>query len=297
MTNPTRITLDIGGPVSVLDHGGEGPLVVCVHGLEGSAYNWSLVAPTIARTHRVIAPDLSGFGYTAPGDRGSTVEANRDLVRSVIEHFGRDAILVGNSMGGLISILTAVDYPRLVRGLVLVNPAAPVSAWHRIRPSAAARLALPLIPLLAKPTIDGFRSSQTVDEAAEEALSFVCADSSSIDPTVPEHAREVIEYRRSTDWATDSLIEAMRSIAPHVISRSRYARLIHRISQPTLLIHGTQDRLVQVQTARWMATQRPDWTTAIFEDIGHVPMYEDPKGFLAVLNAWESASLPSAASM
>ena len=106
-----RHTIDIGGPVSVLDYGGDGPLIVCVHGLEGSAYNWSLIAPTLARTHRVVAPDLSGFGFTPPLEGETTVERNAVLVKDVIEHYGDNAIVIGNSMGGLVSILTSELYP------------------------------------------------------------------------------------------------------------------------------------------------------------------------------------------
>ena len=75
-----RKTIDARGEVSVLDYRGDGPLIVCVHGLEGSAFNWNLIGPELARDHRVVAPDLSGFGYTPPLDRGASVEANAELV-------------------------------------------------------------------------------------------------------------------------------------------------------------------------------------------------------------------------
>ncbi len=112
-----RVTIDTGGELSVLDHGGSGRLVVCVHGLEGSAYNWNLIGPPLAEDHHVVAPDLSGFGYSLPLDRGASVEANADVVADVIEHFGDRALLIGNSMGGLISMLVAMHRPHLVEGL------------------------------------------------------------------------------------------------------------------------------------------------------------------------------------
>ncbi len=55
-----------------------------------AAYNWNLVAPHLAETHRVVAPDLSGFGYTDPIDDDSTVERNAQLVADVIDYYGRE---------------------------------------------------------------------------------------------------------------------------------------------------------------------------------------------------------------
>lgn len=284
-----RITIDSDGAVSILDHGGKGPLIVGVHGLEGSAYNWSLIAPELIRNHRVVAPDLSGFGYTAPLGRGSTVEANAKLVADVITHFGDRAILIGNSMGGLISLLVAETYPDLVTGLILIDPAAPVTNWLSIRPAAAARLAVPLLPGAGPRLVDLYRATQSAEEGVTDALAFVASDADALDPEVWDHALEIAKLRRSQPWSTDALVEAVRSIAPYVLRRSRFATVLHRATQPTLLVHGTEDRLIQVETARWMARQRPDWTHAIFEGIGHVPMLEAPERLLAVIAAWEQA--------
>src|SRR5688572_27076484 len=99
-----RVTLDVHGPVNVADFGGEGPPMVLVHGLGGSHVNWVRLGPLLAERARVLAPDLPGFGYTPPKGRSVTVQANAQwLDRFIAEVIGRPAILVGNSMGGLIS--------------------------------------------------------------------------------------------------------------------------------------------------------------------------------------------------
>ncbi|MGI9665945.1 MAG: alpha/beta fold hydrolase [Acidimicrobiia bacterium] len=289
-----RFTIDVDGPVSIVDHGGEGPLIVCVHGLEGSAYNWNLIAPELTKTHRVVAPDLSGFGYTPPVDRGSAVEVNADLVAGVIKHFGDRAIVIGNSMGGLISILAATRHPDLVAGLVLVNPAAPVTNWFSVRPAAVARLSTPIIPVVGGRAIDAYRATQTPEQSVDEGLAFVCAEPDKVDPRVREFGLEVSRLRRTQDWPTAALVEAMNSIAPYVLWKRRFAKLLHQVSQPTLLIHGTEDALVQVASAQWMARERPDWTAAFFDGVGHVPMMETPEKVLEVFNAWENATFATA---
>ncbi|MFV1970020.1 MAG: alpha/beta fold hydrolase [Acidimicrobiia bacterium] len=286
-----RYTIDLGGPVSILDYGGDGPLIVCVHGLEGSAYNWSLIAPTLVKTHRVVAPDLSGFGFTSPLEGGATVERNAELVRDVIDYYGGNAIVFGNSMGGLISILVSELYPDRVNSLVLIDPATPVFSWTAINFQAAARLSVPLVPWLGGRLIDTFRDRFTVDEGVAEALTFVSEHPESLDSEVWEHATEIAALRRTQPWATSALVEAMNSIAPYVLKKSRFAELIHRVTQPTLLIHGTEDRLVRPQAARWIGTQRPDWTVVLFEDVGHVAMLEAPQRVLEVFETWETATL------
>jgi pimeloyl-ACP methyl ester carboxylesterase len=290
-----RVSVLSDGPVSVLDHGGEGPLIVCVHGLEGSAYNWNLIAPHLVQRHRVVAPDLSGFGYTPPLKRGSTVDVNVEVVADVIRHFGTDALVIGNSMGGLITALLADRHPDLVRATVLVDPAAPVSMWTRVRPSAAARLSTPLIPWVGEKLIDVYRSTQSAEDGMREAFEFVYADTAALDPSVWEAGLEIAHLRRTQPWATNALVEAVQSIAPYVVRKSRFATVLHRVAQPTLLVHGTEDRLIQPATARWIARERPDWTTALFEGVGHVPMVEAPDRFLEVFDAWESSISASAA--
>jgi pimeloyl-ACP methyl ester carboxylesterase len=119
-------TVDLGGPVHYVDFGGPAgaPRVVLVHGLGGSHLNWCLLAPRLAQVLRVLAVDLVGFGLTRPEGRAATVHANVALLdRFVAEVAGAPAILVGNSMGGMISILEAAAQPRAVAALALLDPA------------------------------------------------------------------------------------------------------------------------------------------------------------------------------
>lgn len=284
-----RTTIDAGGKVSVLDHGGSGPLIVCVHGLEGSAYNWDLIAPDLVDRYRVVAPDLSGFGYTEPLDDDTTVERNARLVADVIDYYGGEALLIGNSMGALVSMLTARLHPEKVTGLVLIDPAAPVASWLSIDLGAAARLSVPLIPLAGKRLINAYRRTVAVEDGVRQALEFVAADASRLDDSVWQNATEIAALRRAQPWSTDALISATHSIAPYVLRRKRFSKLIHSVTQPTLIVHGTNDAVVRASSASWIAEQRPDWTVAFFQGLGHVPMLEDPSRFLAVFNSWASS--------
>src|ERR1700736_968246 len=101
-------TVDLDGPVHYLDYGGEGTPLLMVHGLGGNALNWMAVGPQMANDYHAIAIDLAGFGRTPLFHRSASVGANANLVHSFIEQvIGEPVLLMGNSMGGHISILEA----------------------------------------------------------------------------------------------------------------------------------------------------------------------------------------------
>ena len=89
--------VDLDGPVHYLDYGGPAgaSVIVAVHGLEGSAVNWSALAPLLTDRYRVLAPDLAGHGFTRSAGRGVDVSSNRVLLHRFIEavagHSGRVA--------------------------------------------------------------------------------------------------------------------------------------------------------------------------------------------------------------
>src|ERR1043166_8098091 len=120
---------DLDGPVHYLGFGGpsDGPVVVCVHGLGGSAVNWSALAPLLTNRFRVLAPDLAGHGLTESAGRGTSVAANRELLHRFIGQLAPGpVILMGNSMGGMIALLEAGAAPDAVAGLILLDPALPL---------------------------------------------------------------------------------------------------------------------------------------------------------------------------
>ena len=94
-----------------VDFGGSGRPVLMVHGLGGNALNWMAVGPAIAETRRALAIDLAGFGQTPLFGRAATVGANVALVHDFIDGVvGEPVMLMGNSMGGYISVVEAAAH-------------------------------------------------------------------------------------------------------------------------------------------------------------------------------------------
>eukprot|EP00884_Botryococcus_braunii_P018020 jgi/Botrbrau1/4901/Bobra.118_1s0015.1 len=107
--------------------GTQGPPVVLVHGFGASAYHWRYNVPALAANHRVFAVDLLGFGWSdKPLISGyADYSVWQDQLASFIQEVvgGEPVVLVGNSLGGYNSLATAVKYPQLVKGVVLLNGA------------------------------------------------------------------------------------------------------------------------------------------------------------------------------
>ena len=98
-------------------------VVVLVHGLAVSSLYMTPLLAHLVEDHRVLAPDLPGFGYTDGPWRGMRVEELADWLGAFIERMGLDApLLVGNSMGCQTAVDLAVRRPELTRGVVLQGP-------------------------------------------------------------------------------------------------------------------------------------------------------------------------------
>ena len=103
------------------------PPIVFVHGLGGSHLNWCLLGPELAAGRRAVALDLYGFGLTPGTRRTATVPANTRLLdRFITGVIGPPVVLVGNSMGGMISVLETVANPPAIAAVVLIDPALPL---------------------------------------------------------------------------------------------------------------------------------------------------------------------------
>src|SRR5579859_4937364 len=102
---------------------GSGPPVVLVHGLGGAAPNWRLIAPDLARDHRVLIPELPGHGGS-DALHAATLDPFADAVLAVLDAEGAvPAAWVGHSLGGIVGLRAALRRPDAVRGVVLAAAA------------------------------------------------------------------------------------------------------------------------------------------------------------------------------
>ncbi|MBK9741191.1 MAG: alpha/beta hydrolase [Actinobacteria bacterium] len=286
---PESRWVDIDGPVHYVDHGGpaDAPLLVCIHGLGGSLVNWAALAPLLQPRCRVMALDLAGFGHTQGGARSTSVHANQRLLDGFLRQVaGTPAILVGNSMGGLISILQAHDSPGSVAGLVLIDPALPVGPLARPDPRVVATFAALAIPAVGRRLLALRRSTSSAEEAANDILRLCCADASRVPEHVVEQHIEVAAQRRDYGDVDAELLSAARSLLWVLADRARYGAMQRAITAPVLLLHGDRDRLVPIASARATAKSNPSWRFEVAEGVGHVPQLEVPEWTAERILAW-----------
>ncbi len=267
------------------------PPIVFVHGLGGSHLNWCAVGPHLAAGRRAVALDLHGFGLT-PGLRAnSTVRANARLVdRFITEIVGTPVILVGNSMGGLISVLETAAHPELVKGLVLIDPALPLPPqkpdWQ-----VSSQFLLYTLPGLGPLTVARFIARVSPEAAVQQLVQLCFADPSRADPEMIKAEVALSTRRHPATPAQASararvFLAAARSLLRVLARRGSYQRMMAGIDVPVLLIGGEADRLVPVAAMRHTAARNPRWESVIFAGVGHVPQLEVPDAVTAAIRDW-----------
>src|ERR1700736_303522 len=259
-----------------------------VHGLGGSALNWMAVGPELAERYHAIAIELAGFGQTPLYQRSATVMANAKLLHDFIEKvIGAPVSLMGNSMGGHIAIIEAADHPRWVTELILVDPAVgiPVRRQHPVMLGLVAAIS---IPGLAEAFFERRLQVLGPERLVQQTLALVCADPSRVDPKVVEaHVQLTRERSRLAGQNSRAFLQASRSIGLRMADPRFWTR-VKRVRAPTLIVHGSLDRLIPVAAARELARRRPDWTLEVLDGVGHVPMMETPERFMSALDAWST---------
>ncbi len=288
--------VDVDGPVHYLDFGGEGDPVVMVHGLGGNALNWMDVGPGLAERHHAVALDLAGFGETPLFDRSAAVGANAALVTKFIEKlFNEPVTLIGNSMGGHITVLVAADRPELVKRAILVDPAIPGVHVRRPEPALLAVMATLSVPGLAETVLDRRLRSVGAEQLVRQTLALVVADPSRLsDQIVDAHMKLTREREQLGSQNNRAFIQATRSIGLRMAD-PRFWQRARKVKAPTMVIHGELDRVIPVAAARELVHRVPGWRLKVIEGVGHVPMMEVPALFLRVVNDYITDTIPATA--
>jgi pimeloyl-ACP methyl ester carboxylesterase len=276
-----RVTID-GAMLHVRDTPATSVLAepaVYVHGLGGSSQNFTDVAGLLADRFDGQAVDLPGFGYSDPSPRYS-IPAFADKLIKYLEHHDRGPVhLVGNSLGGSISVRVAALRPELVRTLTLISPAMPFLDPRRTAQG-------PVLPLLALPLADRLLAKGmarlTVEEMADEVLTACFGDVTKASPQRRAEAIEEIRLRYTVAHYPKAYLGTLRGLVSNFVraylpgANSQW-RLAARITAPTLVIGGLTDRLVDPRVPAQVAKAIPDSRLLILPGVGHVAQMEVPR--------------------
>jgi pimeloyl-ACP methyl ester carboxylesterase len=265
-----------------------------VHGLGGSLVNWAAVAPLLTGTCRVLALDLIGFGHTQAGGHSTSVSANQHmLARFLSEVAGGPVILVGNSMGGLITILQAAQHPESLTGAVLIDPALPVKVGSQPDALISASFGMYAVPHLGRAMLRARRRVRSPEQLAKDILRLCCVDPGRVPDEVLAQLLEMARTRAGYPDIDAQFLVAARSLMGILARRKSYLATMAAIRVPVLLLHGEKDRLVTVGASRAAAAANPSWRFEVAPDVGHVPQLEVPEWTAERILEWLAADVPA----
>ncbi len=272
LADPDSRFVEINGLTVHYKEVGQGePTLILLHGFGASLFSWREVMEPLAQMgHRVIAFDRPAFGLTErpvtweadawAGDSPYSPAAQVDLTMGLMDKLGVErAILVGNSAGGTVSMLTAQAHPERVQGLILLDPAVYAGSgspsWVRslLNTPQMKRIG----PLIAR-RIQGW------------GLDFAQAawhDPSKITPQIWDGYTKPLQAD-NWDRGLWNLTAASRA--------SGLAESLDDFTLPVLVITGDDDRIVPTEQSVRLAGELPNATLLVIPACGHVPHEECP---------------------
>jgi pimeloyl-ACP methyl ester carboxylesterase len=244
--------------------GDGGTPIVFLHALSLNRYAWTHQAFAFARTHRIVVLDHRGHGLSDKPASGYSVGEMALDVRAVLDHAGiDDAVLVGNSAGGMIAVQVAVDAPKRVRALILV--------------SCATNLA-PHIPA---------EVLQAYDARFEAAFDYMTqgATSARTKRERPEVAAFLADvYRARGNFSRNVFLSCIRD--PDGVFNWHLGERLGDVLQPALVVAGQEDHAVPLAAVRLLAERLPNATLKVVPDVGHYYALERPSDFNDDLRAF-----------
>ena len=257
----------LGDQLVHVEQAGQGEPVVLLHGFGASTYSWRKVIPALSASHRVVAIDLNGFGYTErPKDRAAyTREGQAALILGIMDALGIDrAHVAGHSYGGGLSLLLATIHPERFRTLVLVDSSAPT--YPDDRRSRAASL---------RPLANFYVREVALRPAmVRRSLEASFFDESQITPELVKAYRDRLRIEGAED-AFYGLTVPRRVPGPRVA--------LDQIRVPTLAVWGAEDQLISLASGRRSVARIPGSEFVVIENCGHMPMEEKPEELLKAL--------------
>jgi len=272
---PSERFVEVDGRQVYVEQQGAGEVVVLLHGFGESSYSWRKVMPELARSFRVVAPDLNGFGWTErPRDPQSyTREGQERLVLGVLRALGvTRAQFVGHSYGGSLTLFVASRHPDLVRTMVLIDSAAPTYSDDRRSRLASIR---PLDSLL-------LRLALTPRHIRSSLLASVY-DPALVTPEMVHAYLERLQVHGEDDAYYGLTARLRRPEAAGGASPAAADVALETLALPALVVWGAEDRLIRVEAGRRAARQLPAGEFAAIPRCGHLPMEERPAELLGLM--------------
>lgn len=261
----------------------DAPPVVLVHGLSATNASMLPMIPPLAKSYRVLAPDLPGHGGTqaTPQQHGAAY-LGRWLAAFLRETCDRPAILIGNSLGGRTALQAALDAPDAVRGLVLLCPAV---AFRKLRQL------VPFVRLVPDQVVSlPLRVPRTL---AMRGLRNLFSDPARLPQTWYDSAIDEFERVLGTRANRLATFSALRHIyLDEPFGDNGFWDRLPGLQPPALFLWGDRDVLVPAGFGRFVTEALPNAQSVVLPDCGHVPQFEHPELTLRYTTEFIESLLP-----
>jgi len=275
--------VDLHGHRAVYRVAGSGPTVVLIHGMINSSRHWEEVAMRLARTHRVIAPDLIGHGDSATPRGDYSLGAHAASIRDLLATIGVErATIVGHSLGGGVAMQFFYQFPQRTERLVLVSSGGLGREVSPLLRGAALPGASPLLRLASRPRLV---------EAIGGAGDRLRAGGNSKGVYLEAVARALRPL--SDPGSRRAFLQTLRAVidvhGQHVSARDRLYLLGE---MQTLIVWGGRDRTIPLRHGREAAAAIPRCRFETLERAAHFPHLEDPEGLAGALGDFLATTAP-----
>ncbi len=255
--------------------GNDGPPLVLLHGDGNSALDWSWVLPTLAATHRVYAPDFPGFGDSVkPTNVVYSPEFLAQFVVDFLNTLGVDrAVLVGNSLGGLVALRLALSRSEQVTALALVDS------------SGLGHSVTPLLSQLTLPWYGETMSAWCRTPLGAKQRSWLRAALFFAHPSQAP-AVWLAEEERMAQMSgyLEATLSSLRAQLNVLGQREVLLDSLPQLKMPTLVVWGTDDLVFPKDQAQAAVDRLKQGHLALIPDCGHLPHVERPELFTAALS-------------
>jgi pimeloyl-ACP methyl ester carboxylesterase len=257
--------------------GGEGPVILLVHGITGSYRHWDPLLPLLAERYTVIAPDLLGHGNSAKPRGDYSLGAHAAGVRDLLVALGHErATVVGHSLGGGIAMQFAYQFPERCDRLVLVSSGGlgeEVSVLLRAAALPGSELVLPLL------------SHEKLRTLASAVGRFLGALHLKPGNDLAEMAQGIGSL--SDGDARQAFLHTLRAVIdPRGQRVSAHDRLHLTEVMPSLVVWGERDPIIPVRHGREAHVAMPGSRLEILPEAGHFPQLDEPYPLAKILSSF-----------
>jgi pimeloyl-ACP methyl ester carboxylesterase len=284
---PTSKALDLEGVnIHYVDFGGHGPTIVLVHGLGGAHTNWIAVGDRLTRHGHVLALDLPGFGLSGRVPGGNTVEGMGASLARFLDAVSPEPVhLVGNSMGGTLTVLERHARPGRIASALLVCPALPGPALPRLDRRWITTLLIAMAPGGAR-LMKRYAERVGPEGQMRDTIALCCAEGDRVTADVRAALVALNRERAGIAWGPQTFCEATRSLMGLLVSRTRIGAALRTLAPPMLIVQGQRDRLVDPRAARMVVAANPHLELTEVAEFGHMPQLDFPEKFVEIAGGW-----------